>query len=61
MNKEQALQILYTLAKQAELPKSLTGNDAVNYINQIEQANKVIESSFKEESDSNEKQNLNPH
>ena len=55
MKKEQALQILYTLAKQAELPKSLTGNDAINYINQIEQANKVLESVLKEESDSTEK------
>jgi len=49
MNKEQALSTLYVLAKQAELPKSLTGNEAIQYLKQIEEAKKVLESCLKEE------------
>ena len=48
MNKEQALNTLYILAKQAELPKSLTGNGAIQYLNQIEEAKKVLESYLKD-------------
>lgn len=48
MNKEQALNVLYSLAKEAELPKSLTGNEAIQYLNQIEQAKKVLESVLKD-------------
>jgi hypothetical protein len=44
MEKKQALNFLYNLAKGAELPKSLTGNEAINYLNKIEEAKEVLTS-----------------
>lgn len=48
MEKKQALQFIYELAKAAELPKSLTGNEAINYLNQIEKAKEVLTSCITE-------------
>lgn len=49
MNTIDAINILYNLAKQAELPKGITGNEAMNYLSQIENAKKVLESVTKTE------------
>jgi len=44
MDKKQALNILADLAFSAELPKALTVKEASQYINQIQEAKKVLES-----------------
>jgi hypothetical protein len=48
MNKEQALELLVNLAYLADLPKGLTGEDAIKYLNQINEAKTIIESILKE-------------
>lgn len=51
MNKEQALKVLLELAYRAELPKSLTGVEASQYLNQINEAKTILESCIKEKND----------
>jgi hypothetical protein len=51
MNKEQALKVLLELAYRAELPKSLTGVEASQYLNQINEAKTILESCIKEKDD----------
>jgi len=51
MRKEQALQLLIELAYRAELPKSFTGVEASQYLNQINEAKTVLESCIKEKDD----------
>ena len=53
MNKEQALKVLLELAYRAELPKSLTGVEASQYLNQINEAKTILESCIKEKDDKN--------
>jgi len=49
MNKEQALNLLVSLASQSEMPKALTVNDAKIYIDQINEALNVIKEAIKED------------
>ena len=49
MNKEQALNLLVSLASQSELPKALNVNDAKMYIDQTNEAINIIKKSIKED------------
>jgi len=44
MDKTQALQFIYELAKTADLPKGININDSISYINQIEKAKEILTS-----------------
>lgn len=44
MDKKQSLEFLYNLSKTAELPKGLSINESIAYINQIEKAKEVLAS-----------------
>jgi hypothetical protein len=48
MNKDQALTILLELAYKAELPKGVTGIEASNYLQTINEAKTILESFLKE-------------
>jgi hypothetical protein len=49
MSKEQALELLVSLAYSAELPKGLTGVEASKYLNNINEAKSIIESIIKKD------------
>jgi len=49
MSKEQALELLVSLACLAELPKGLTGVEASKYLNNINEAEKVLKSIIKKD------------
>jgi len=49
MNKEQALNILADLAFKADLPKGLTGNEAILYVEQINTAITTLKALIKED------------
>lgn len=51
MTKDQALQVLVELAYKAELPKGVTGSDAAQYLNTIQEAKNILESFLKEKED----------
>ena len=49
MSKDQALELLVSLAYSAELPKGLTGVEASKYLNGIAEAEKVLKSIIKKD------------